>query len=297
MVISDFLLIIFAIVSSLSRGIISVIDRYQMGYRHQSSINVNFLNNLCSTALVTIFLIGLLNKFPTPKITVNYVSKIIIYGLLAQLVAYGYSYVFKKVTIMQSIVLSKLTDLFIPLAICLTMGYFNKSSYLISIISTIIVVCYIIFKQRHSQMNVTTLLKTFMVIGPLLIVQAALSPLLTKGVIRLVDLVYFTIATIYIRCIITIITFWVKHHGLRIKGVKINKQIFWIYGARAVLTILAQATYTLATSSPNSGIAWIFLNMTNLYSVIFGSFALKEKIHVSDVLLIICIFVLALISK
>lgn len=297
MMISSFLLIAFAIMSSLSRGIISVIDRYQMGYRHQSSINVNFLNNLCSTALVTIFLIGLVNKLPTPKITENYIGKIIIYGLLAQLVAYGYSYVFKKVTIMQSIVLSKMTDLFIPLAIFLTMGYFNKSSYLISIISTIIVVCYIIFKQRHSQMNVSTLLKTFMVIGPLLIVQAALSPLLTKGVIRLADLAYFTIATIYIRCIITIITFWIKHRSLRITDIKINKQIFGIYGVRAVLTILAQVTYTLATSSPNSGIAWIFLNMTNLYSVIFGSFALKEKIHVSDVLLIICIFGLALISK
>ena len=126
MMISSFLLIAFAIMSSLSRGIISVIDRYQMGYRHQSSINVNFLNNLCSTALVTIFLICLVNKLPTPKITGNYIGKIIIYGLLAQLVAYGYSYVFKKVTIMQSIVLSKMTDLFIPLAIFLTMGYFNK---------------------------------------------------------------------------------------------------------------------------------------------------------------------------
>ncbi|WEV36588.1 EamA family transporter [Lactobacillus sp. ESL0677] len=297
MAISNFLLIIFACVSSFSRGIISVIDRYQMGYRKQSSINVNFLNNLCSTALVTVLLMGMLNRFSAPTLTGEYLWHIGIYGLLAQLVAYGYSYVFKKVTIMQSIVLSKMTDLFIPVAIFLTMGYFSQSAYLISIVSTIIVVCYIIFKQRHSELSVKTLLTTFMVIGPLLIVQAALSPLLTKGVVKPIDLIYFTIATIYIRCIITIITFWVKNHSLKFKPGKLTKQVFWIYAARAILTLLAQVTYTLATSSPNSGIAWVFLNMTNLYSVIFGSFALKEKIHVADVLLIICIFGLALLSR
>ncbi|WEV41067.1 hypothetical protein OZX56_02450 [Lactobacillus sp. ESL0684] len=297
MPISNLLLITFACISAFSRGIISVIDRYQMGYRKQSSINVNFINNLCSTLLVTIFLIILLTKIPGPKLTAGYLFRVLIYGLLAQLVAYGYSYVFKKVTIMQSIVLSKLTDLFIPLAIFITMGYLNGGSYLISIISTVIVVVYVIFKQRRDGLNLQVLLQTFIVIAPLLILQAALSPLLTKGLIKAIDLIYFTIATIYIRFIISFITFVVKNHGLKMQLARADRQLTLIYLTRAVLTLLAQVTNTLATSSPNSSIAWVFLNMTNLYSVIIGSIVLKEKVKVSDVLLVVCIFCLALIPQ
>ena len=166
MIISNIWLIIFATISSFSRGIISVIDRYQMGYRKQSSIDVNFLNNICSSVLVTFFLIYVLHSFPSPRITNNYLIKVLLYAFLAQVVAYGYSYVFKKVSIMQSVLLSKVTDLFIPLAILLTMGYFSKSSYLVSIISTVIVVIYIVFEQRHNNLNLKTLLTTFAVIAP-----------------------------------------------------------------------------------------------------------------------------------
>lgn len=49
------LLITFASISAISRGIISVIDRYQMGYRKQGVIEVNFINNLFSIILVTVF--------------------------------------------------------------------------------------------------------------------------------------------------------------------------------------------------------------------------------------------------
>ncbi|MDF7638613.1 hypothetical protein PT285_04265 [Lactobacillus sp. ESL0791] len=294
---STFLLIIFATASSLSRGIISVIDRYQMGYRQQSSIDVNFLNNIFSSILVTIFLVYLLHRYHGPQISSSYIIKVILYALLAQMVAYGYSYVYKKVSIMQSIVLSKLTDLFIPLAIFLTMGYFSCKSYLVSILSTIIVVIYIIFKQRHDHLNLKTLLTTFAVIAPLLILQAAFSPFLTKGIISPLDLVFFTIATIYLRCLITLVTFWYKNRTFKLRGAKISGQVILIYGSRAVLTLVAQITYTLATSSPNSSIAWVFLNMTSLYSVVFGSFMLKEKVKVADILLIICIFGLALIAK
>ena len=173
MLASTLWLIIFATISSFSRGIISVIDRYQLGYRNQSSIDVNFLNNICSSVLVTFMLLVILHNYPGPRITINYLIRVFLYAFLAQIVAYGYSYVFKKVTIMQSVILSKITDLFIPLAILLTMGYFSKSSYIVSIISTIIVVIYIAFEQRKDNLDLKNLAKTFTVIAPLLIAQAA----------------------------------------------------------------------------------------------------------------------------
>ncbi|WP_279083455.1 EamA family transporter [Lactobacillus apis] len=297
MLASNLWLIIFATISSFSRGIISVIDRYQMGYRKQSSIDVNFLNNICSSVLVTFMLLVILHNYPGPRITNNYLIRVFLYAFLAQIVAYGYSYVFKKVTIMQSVILSKITDLFIPLAILLTMGYFSKSSYLVSIISTIIVVIYIAFEQRKDNLDLKNLAKTFAVIAPLLIAQAAFSPFLTKGLIKPIDLVFFTIMTIYVRCLISLITFIYKNHSLKINGENSTGRVFLIYGSRAVLTLLAQVTYTLATSSPNSSIAWIFLNMTSLYSVIFGDIFLKEKMKFADILVIVLIFVLALFSK
>lgn len=297
MILSNIWLIVFATISSFARGIISVIDRYQMGYRKQSSIDVNFLNNICSSVLVTFFLVYVLHNFPSPRITNNYIIKVFLYAFLAQVVAYGYSYVYKKVSIMQSVILSKITDLFIPLAILLTMGYFSMSSYLVSIISTLIVVVYIVFEQRHNSINLKVLITTFMVIAPLLIVQAAVSPFLTKGLIKPIDLIFFTIMTIYLRCLITIVTFLYKNKSLKITGTALSGSVFLIYGSRAILTLLAQVTYTLATSSANSGIAWVFLNMTSLYSVIFGDIFLKEKMKLPDILVIACIFVLAIFSK
>lgn len=117
MITSVALLIIFASISAISRGIISVIDRYQMGYRKQGVIEVNFINNLFSIILVTVFFIFMVKKYNFPFFSDIYVIKIIIYALVVQMVAYGYSYVYKKVNIMQSVVVNKLSDLFIPLAL------------------------------------------------------------------------------------------------------------------------------------------------------------------------------------
>ncbi|MBA1392420.1 hypothetical protein EQ500_00660 [Lactobacillus sp. XV13L] len=297
MVIGSIWLIVFATVSSFSRGIISVIDRYQMGYRKQSSIDVNFLNNICSSVLVTFFLAYVLVKFPLPRITDGYLVKVALYALLAQVVAYGYSYVYKKVSIMQSVILSKLTDLFIPLALFCTMGYFNRSSYLVSLLSTLIVVAYIAYAQRHNALDLKVMLQTFAVLAPLLVIQAAVSPLLTTGLVKPIDLVFFTIMTIYLRCLISLVTFWYKNKTLKIGGATLVGHVALLYGARAVLTLLAQVTYTLATSSANSGIAWVFLNMTALYSVIFGDLFLKEKMKLTDILVIVCIFVLVLLAR
>ncbi|MEB3363228.1 EamA family transporter [Lactobacillus sp. R2/2] len=103
--------------------------------------------------------------------------------------------------------------------------------------------------------------------------------------------------TIYVRCLITLITFIYKNRTLKISAENLKGKVYLIYGSRAVLTLLAQVTYTLATSSPNSSIAWIFLNMTSLYSVIFGDIFLKEKMKFADILVIVAIFILALFSK
>lgn len=51
--------ILTALISSTSRGVISVIDRYQMEYRNGNLFIVNFINNILATGLATIVLIVL----------------------------------------------------------------------------------------------------------------------------------------------------------------------------------------------------------------------------------------------
>lgn len=295
MISSIALLITFASISAISRGVISVIDRYQMGYRKQGIIEVNFINNLFSITLVTIFFIFMVKKYNFPVFSATYVIKIVIYALVVQLVAYGYSYVYKKINIMQSVVINKLSDLLIPLALFLTTGYLNFKSYLVSILTTILVAIYIFYKEKKAELNKSAMLKSALVIVPLLVFQSAISPVLTRGVGNIYDLIFFTIFTIYIRGIIALIAFIVKIKHIQNLG--LSKSILLIYACRALLTLLAQITYTLSTSSPQSSISWVFLNITPLYSVLFGNLILHEKIKWVDGMVIVLIFILALIPK
>ncbi len=289
------LLISFASISAISRGIISVIDRYQMGYRKQGVIEVNLINNLSSIFLVTIFFVVMMKYHRLPAFSSAYLLKMMAYALVVQLVAYGYSYIYKKINIMQAVIVNKLSDLFIPLALFLTTGYLDSKSYFVSILSTIIIAVYIIYKEKKSALNLNALIKSFLVIVPLLVFQSAISPVLTKGVKNGYDLICFTIFTIYIRGLIALIAFMLKIRHLQ--SFDLSKNIVLIYACRAVLTLSAQITYTLATSSPNSSISWVFLNITPLYSVILGALFLHEKIDWRDGLVILLIFILALIPK
>ncbi|MBW8013614.1 hypothetical protein E0712_03805 [Lactobacillus helveticus] len=152
MISSVALLITFASISAISRGIISVIDRYQMGYRKQGIIEVNFINNLFSITLVTIFFIFMVKKYSFPVFSATYVIRIVMYALVVQMVAYGYSYVYKKINIMQSVVVNKLSDLFIPLALFLATGCLNFKSYLVSITTTIIVAIYFFIRKKEQSL-------------------------------------------------------------------------------------------------------------------------------------------------
>lgn len=289
------LLITFASISAISRGIISVIDRYQMGYRKQGVIEVNFINNLFSIILVTVFFSVMVKKYNFPAFSAAYAIRIVVYALVVQMVAYGYSYIYKKINIMQSVVINKLSDLFIPLALFLTTGYLNWKSYIVSILTTIIVAIYIFYKEKKAELDKDAMLKSIAVIVPLLVFQSAISPVLTHGVGNIYDLIFFTIFTIYIRGIIALIVFIAKINHIQNLG--LSKSILLIYACRALLTLLAQITYTLSTSSPQSSISWVFLNITPLYSVLFGNLILHEKIKWVDGMVIVLIFILALIPK
>lgn len=291
--------ILAALISSTSRGIISVIDRYQMGYRKANLLVVNFLNNILATILATLVLI-ILQHFVSLKFLLlpQQWGRIFIYALLVQLVAYGYSYLYRHLPLIDAVISGKISDIFIPLALALTTAYFSWKQYSISLISTLIVTL-LAFSPSTQKIEWKTWLKGILVIVPLLTVQSAFSPLLVNDIHGIPELIGFTIITIYLRLIISFVSLLTTSKILfpAANSTRIVKPVIIAYALRAILTIAAQISFTVATSSKTSGIAWVLLNMTSLYGVVFGSWILKEKIGKFDVLVLLVVTVMTLLTR
>lgn len=291
--------ILAALISSTSRGVISVIDRYQMGYRKGNLLVVNFVNNVLATILATLVLI-ILQHFVSLKFLLlpQQWGRIFIYALLVQLVAYGYSYLYRHLPLIDAVISGKISDIFIPLALALTTAYFSWKQYSISLISTLIVAL-LAFSPSTQKIEWKTWLKGILVIVPLLTVQSAFSPLLVNDIHGIPELIGFTIITIYLRLIISFVSLLTSSKTLftTANSTRIVKPVIIAYALRAILTISAQISFTVATSSKASGIAWVLLNMTSLYGVVFGSWILKEKIGKFDVLVLLVVTIMTLLTR
>lgn len=291
--------ILAALISSSSRGVISVIDRYQMGYRKGNLLVVNFINNILATALATIILIVLQHLISLKFLLLpQQWLRIFIYALLVQLVAYGYSYLYRHLPLIDAVISGKLSDIFIPLALALTTSYFSFKQYSISLISTLIVGL-LAFSPSTKKVEFKTWIKGILVIVPLLTIQSAFSPILVSDIHGIPELMGFTIITIYLRLLISFFSLFTSSNKFLINSgsTKIVKPVIIAYALRAILTIAAQIAFTVATSSKASGIAWVLLNMTSLYGVVFGSWILKEKIGKFDVLVLLVVTLMTLLTK
>lgn len=291
--------ILAALISSTSRGVISVIDRYQMGYRKGNLLVVNFINNILATFLATLVLIVLQHVVSLDFLLLpQQWFRIIIYALLVQLVAYGYSYLYRHLPLIDAVISGKISDLFIPIALAFTTSYFSFKQYSVSVISTLLVGL-LAFSPSTKKTNFKTWVRGILVIVPLLTIQSAFSPLLVDRIHEIPELMGFTIITIYLRLVISFISLFTrpKNKLINKESMKIGKTVVAVYGLRSVLTIAAQISFTIATSSKTSGIAWVLLNMTSLYGVVFGSWILKEKIGKFDVLVLLVVTVMTLLTR
>lgn len=291
--------ILAALISSTSRGVISVIARYQMGYRKGNLLVVNFINNILATGIATIVLIVLHHLISLRFLLLpQQWGRIFIYALLVQLVAYGYSYLYRHLPLIDAVISGKLSDIFIPLALAVTTSYFSFKQYSISLISTIIVGL-LAFSPSTKKIEFKTWMKGILVIVPLLTIQSAFSPILVNNIHGIPELMGFTVITIYLRLLISFISLFTtsKDQLISSNSTKIVKPVIVAYAVRAVLTIAAQISFTIATSSKTSGIAWVLLNMTSLYGVVFGSWILKEKIGKFDVFVLLVVTLMTLLTK
>ncbi len=289
MSLNGILIVFLSIISATSRGIISVIDRYQIGIKQQSILQVNMLNNF-----FTILLVFIISIFSPIEGILPYMIdfRIIIYSLIVQLVAVGYSYLFKNMTVLESVISSKMSDLVIPFALFVTTGYFSFSTYFLSIFTT-----FLIFVFLNNKMNTKKFLKGILVIVPLLTLQAMLSPILTAPFKEsLHQIIVFTICTLYIRFFISILSCLFDKQIYK-KTKKLKVQLIPLYFLRSFLTISAQFTFVVVTSDPQASIAWIFLNMTSLFGVIFSNIFLKERNNLKELVLVFLMIIIVLLKE
>ncbi|MEJ6348835.1 hypothetical protein R4Y45_06345 [Holzapfeliella sp. He02] len=287
---SALLLCLMALASSVSRGLISVIDRFQMGVKKQDITIVNFKNNFYTFGLATLLAIIFL-KQDVWSMLLDY--KIMLYALLVQAVAIGYSYLFKSLTVAESVVASKFSDLLIPIALFASSGSFSASSYVISILTTVIVFTLMITKYDRN------IWSGIAIITPLLVSQSVLSPILTSGYSVTTDrLLAFTYCTIVFRLLIVLLMLLTKKtslRGLKSQNTESSLKEGLIYLTRTILTLVAQIGFTFATSG-HSSLAWILLNITSLYGVVFSSFILKEKLNTKAIVALVLVSGLTVIK-
>lgn len=277
---------LFAFLSAASRGLISVIDRYQIGINKENMIVVNLKNNLYTLILATVGIIPFISLSDFGEL-LNW--RILIYSLLVQFVALGYSALFKKLTILESLFAGKFSDIFIPLALFATTGYFKWNSYTVSLVTTALIF-YLVMSNFKKEVWQGVLLIT-----PILVLQSALSPLLTIGFkTNFKDLLVFTYLTLIYRFLIVLVLIFVSNKN---KFTFSKGKFNYLYILRSFLTIIAQVFFTVVTSSKTSGIAWIFLNITSLYGVVFSAIFLKEKIQQKEIVVLILITIITIVSS
>lgn len=281
-----FAIIALALLSALSRGVTIVIDRFQIGIQKNSVLQVNLLNNLFTMGLILVF------AFHFRFFSLLFDWRVLIYAALAQFVAVGFSALYRNMTVFESVISAKIADFFIPLAVFLATGAFSLKTYILAIVSTLIVM----FWLRKSA-DFKKYLFGMVLIVPLLVAQAFGNPLLVHDFHQdFHTVICFTLATLSLRFIISLVMFFI-YKGARQGTWKFTRKNAVLYILRAFLTITTHFTFVLVTADAQAALGWIFLNMTSLYGILVSGVTLKEKTSRQEMALVLSLTALMIAGE
>lgn len=284
-------IIIIAFLSALSRAGLNVVDRYQIGLKKVSILQVNFWNNVVPALFLMV--LCLLLSWSTELYSYFFDVRSFVFSLLAQVVAYAFSYAFRHMDVSQVLITSKLSDVIIPIGIFATTMYWDWSNYYFSIATTL--VCLLVLLDKDKRFSLVAFRKIIAVIILSLLIQASFSPLVTViGTnTSIQDAVSFTTAVIMWRVV------WSFIPMVRFKNLALRPDVTLlfspIFNIRVILTVFTQLTFILAVSSPISAVAWPILNATPLLAILLSRFFLKEGLSRIQVIIILLITALSII--
>ena len=122
--------------SALFRAILNLIDRHQIGRQRLSIVDLSLYNNLIPAVLLAsaLWVLGLgyqlLVQIPN--------WRCVMFGGLIQAVAYGFSYGFRHLTVVQASVAGKAADLVIPLGVAATAATSTWENFPFSVVTTLL---------------------------------------------------------------------------------------------------------------------------------------------------------------
>lgn len=260
-------IILIAMFSAMSRSFLNLIDRHQFGQKKQSIVEVNLINNSIPTAML--FVLSLMVVDSVPRVFEAILNtRAIALALVIQMVAYAFSFAFRHLRVNQVSVISKVPDIFIPIALFSVTQEWHWNKYFFSIV-TVLVCLPIVFQAREG--SGSSIKKIAVLISLVVTVQAVLSTILTHQALgNIVDILLFSFSVIFWRSVIAIVPSIKSLKHITIQ----NKEMVM---TRAVLTILTQVSFIYVVGNVDSVVAWPILNSTGLISLVLTSVFMKHE--------------------
>lgn len=265
---------LFALVCAFSRAGLNLIDRHQIGHKGLSIIDVNFWNN----AVPAIAMVALAAAVGWHRELVASLLDVrtMLFSGLVQLVAYAYSHAFRRLTVSQVTVAGKTADLFIPIGVFFTVGYWDQVTYGFAVATTVICLP-LLYRDRRSQYPGATK-AAVVAIGSALVLQASLTPLLAlpgQAGQDMPHILTFTTAVVVWRMVWSALPFLGRRHDRPPSSLAIVCSPLFI--GRVLLSVATQVTFVLAAGSLNAAVAWPILNSTGMLAMMLSSLLLKER--------------------
>jgi len=277
--------VLFSFLSSFSRSILNIIDRYTFGHLKKSVAGTSFINNYLPLLLLLVICSITGNGKELLQKIISF--KIICIAFLIQMVSYAYSLAFKHANIHKVIVISKLSDIFIPIGIFLIVGSWNWLDYGFAILTTI--VCIPIIFQKSDYKNKTPLYIVLAVIVVLVLQGSLSSVLVDKSEQTIVNSILITTAIMFWRFCWSFFVYYYHKEGSLIEDL-LDVRLVALF--RCLTSISTQLFFILALSYTTSPIAWPIFNSTILFSVGLSALILKEKATKLEYLVIASIFLI-----
>jgi drug/metabolite transporter (DMT)-like permease len=199
---------------------------------------------------------------------------VILFALLAQLVAVLFSYALRESPVPRAIVFSKIPDLFIPFGIWILTSKFSASDYLFSV-ATVAACVPVLFEVRDKEKKSNGWL---IAVAVGITVQGSLSSaLLRTDGFQISEWIAMIGSTVIWRLLFSMILLvWAPERPVEALATLIRTQR-WNTLLRSALAVFMQITFILAIAGGHPVIAWPILNATPLFSAVAAAYFLRER--------------------
>jgi hypothetical protein len=286
----DYLFVIaVACISSFTRAIINLIDRWQFAYNKDCVIEISFINNLLPVILAISG--GLLFGYSKLILENILCFESIFLGVIIQVVAITFSYAMKRYELLKVTLMAKVSDFFMPIIFGLMGGFHNVNQISIQAIGFLIAAPLFLkfnifgISSLHFLVLIVLGLTAQVIFGKYFLGSHLLDN-------NFEELIFFSVGVIFWRTMWTLPIFFYKYKKLSF--FKVPSRITYL---RSILTLITQLSFIYTINSIFVDIAAPILNLTGLFSVLLASLVIKEKLGKDVLGLIFLTFLLSGVSK